>query len=124
MPLQNDFPEVFQHLKAILTPYSPKLHLQADTTSNYYLDGGYAEQFKRDMFFGSVSIRKNYVSFYLMGVYAFPALLNDVSPELRKHMQGKSCFNFKKVDQGLFDELSQLTKRCFEYYERKGWLAG
>jgi flagellar motor switch protein FliG len=44
----------------------------------------------------------------------FPDLLKDISPELKKHMQGKSCFNFKKVEPELLEELDQLTKKSFE----------
>jgi hypothetical protein len=33
-----------------------------------------------------------------------------MSPELKKRMQGKSCFNFKEVDKKLLSELSKLTK--------------
>ncbi|HSQ25437.1 MAG TPA: hypothetical protein VLN44_13520, partial [Pyrinomonadaceae bacterium] len=53
---------------------------------------------------------KNYVSFYLMSVYASPDLLKTMSPELKRRMQGKSCFNFKEVDRKLFGELKTLTK--------------
>src|SRR5258707_13818320 len=60
--------------------------------------------------FGGVRLGKAYVSFYLMSVYASPDLLKGMSPELKKRMQGKSCFNFKEVDEKLFKELSQLTK--------------
>lgn len=34
------------------------------------------------------------------------------SPALRKRMQGKSCFNFTRVDDALFFELVDLTARC------------
>lgn len=54
---------------------------------------------------------KNYVSFYLMPVYAQSALQDAISPALRKRMQGKSCFNFVAVDEPLFQELTQLTAR-------------
>ncbi len=44
-----------------------------------------------------------------MPVYVNPALLEAISPELRKRMQGKSCFNFKTIDMQLFEELAALT---------------
>ncbi len=53
---------------------------------------------------------KNYVSFYLMSVYGSPGIMKSISPGLKKRMQGKSCFNFKEVDEKLFKELDQLTK--------------
>ena len=53
---------------------------------------------------------KNYVSFYLMSVYTSPGDSQGMSPELKKRMQGKSCFNFKVIDEKLFSELAGLTK--------------
>jgi hypothetical protein len=54
-----------------------------------------------------------------MPVYMYPDLLKDISPELKKHMQGKSCFNFKKVDPELFQELSELTKKGAERFQQE-----
>jgi hypothetical protein len=45
-----------------------------------------------------------------MSVYVSPELMKGMSPELKKRMQGKSCFNFKAVDEKLFKELAKLTK--------------
>jgi hypothetical protein len=111
MGAKTDFPLVFEHLKSILKPYAETLTVKADTSDTYYLDGPYSEKWKKDLFFGSVQIKKNYVSFYLMPVYMYPELLNDISPELKRHMQGKSCFNFKTVEPGLFGELAALTRK-------------
>jgi hypothetical protein len=109
MPTQDDFPLVFEELKKILKPYAKKLTVTTDTSSGYSLDGPYSEKWKKVIYFGGVQVKKNYVSFYLMPVYMYPELLKDVSPELKKHMQGKSCFNFKKVEPDLFKELETLT---------------
>ena len=65
---------------------------------------------KKPLCFGAVRLGKNYVSFYLMSAYARPELLKGMSPELKKRMQGKSCFNFKEVDEKLFKEMARLTK--------------
>jgi len=43
-------------------------------------------------------------------------------PQLRKS-QGKSCFNFTKIDEELFDELSVITAKGREMYAAQGWLA-
>ncbi len=105
----NDFPLVFEQLRAILKPYAERLTVTADTSSAYSLDGPYSEKWKKAIFFGGAQIKKNYVSFYLMPVYMFPKLLKSMSPELKKHMQGKSCFNFKRLEPELFDELAKLA---------------
>jgi hypothetical protein len=114
MPAQAEFPIVFESLKTILKPYAKELTVKTDKPDLYYLDAAYSEKWKKELFFASAQIKKNYVSFYLMPVYMFPDLLKNISPELRKHMQGKSCFNFKKIEKPLFEELSQLTKQGFE----------
>ena len=116
MSRKSDFPLVFEQLKSILRPFEPKLTVTADTPGAYSLDGPYSEKWKKQLFFGSAQIKKNYVSFYLMPVYMFPDLLKDISPELRKHMQGKSCFNFKKVEPDLFEELAELTRKGGERF--------
>jgi len=116
MSPQSDFPVVFEHLKNILKSFEPKLTLTADTSNVYSLDGPYSEKWKKQLFFGSVQIKKNYVSFYLMPVYMFPDLMKDISPELKKRMQGKSCFNFKKVEPALFEELAGLTGKGMERF--------
>src|SRR5215207_3507664 len=110
MSTQDNFPIVFEQLKQILERYAPKLTVTADTPEAYSLNGPYSEKWKKAVFFGAAQIKKNYVSFYLMPVYMFPELLKDISPELKKHMQGKSCFNFKRVEPELFDELAELTR--------------
>ena len=119
MSQNADFPDVFKQLRAILKPYAKTLTVKTDTIDTYYLDGPYSEKWKKELFFGSAQIKKNYVSFYLMPVYMFPELLKDISPTLKKHMQGKSCFNFKKVEPELFDELSNLTKKSIERFRKE-----
>ena len=64
--------------------------------------------------FAGIRRGKRYVSYYLMSVYASPDLVASMSPELRRRMQGKSCFNFTSVDEPLFDELERITVSSFE----------
>jgi hypothetical protein len=56
-----------------------------------------------------------------MPVYMHPDLLKGISPELKKHMQGKSCFNFKTVEKSLFDELKTLVKQGHERFLRENY---
>ena len=116
MTAQTQFPLVFKKLKSILEPYSSKLMIKIDTADGFSLDGAHSIKWKKELFFGAAQIKKNYVSFHLMPVYMYPDLLKNISPELKKHMQGKSCFNFKEIETSLFDELSQLTKQGFERF--------
>jgi hypothetical protein len=113
--------EVFESLKKILEPYAHGLLLQSSET-------GYSINCRKEvkkgmpMFFGGVNIGKNYVSYYLMPVYVYPDLLNGISNELKKKMQGKSCFNFKKIDEQLFEELKALTNEGHAAFVKGGWI--
>ena len=120
MSPQTDFPIIFEELKMILRPFAANLTVKADSMDAYYLDGPYSEKWKKELFFGSAQVKKNYVSFYLMPVYMYPDLLKGISPELKKHMQGKSCFNFKKVEPELFKELAALAKKGYERFQKEG----
>jgi hypothetical protein len=116
---KDDFPFIFEQLKRILQTHAKDLTVKTDTADTYYLDGPYSEKWKKELFFGSAQIKKNYVSFYLMPVYMYPELLKEVSPELKKRMQGKSCFNFRKVEPALFDELVTLTRKGAEKFKEE-----
>lgn len=120
---ENQFRKIFERLKGILKKYENSLELKTSTEDNYYLDAGYYEKYKQQLFFGAVNVKKNYVSYYLMPVYVFPELLKDISPELKKRMQGKSCFNFKQIDDKLFKELEDLTKKSFNEFKKAGLLS-
>src|SRR5438105_15807033 len=110
MPGKTDFTQVFEQLKSIFKPYAKKMDVSHDTDQYYLLNTRYIMKNKQPLCFGGVRRGKNYVSFYLMSVYACPELLQSMSPELKKRMQGKSCFNFKEVDEKLLKEVATLTK--------------
>ena len=116
MAVNPDFQATFEKLKAILEPYAAKTIVVHDTDQNYYLDTCFVMKNKQRLFFAAVRVGKAYVSFHLMPVYACPDLLDNMSPELKRRMQGKSCFNFKSSDEKLFKELAKLTKAGFKKF--------
>ena len=109
---------VFSDLRKLLAPYAKRLELKTDDESRYYLDSKIPGPKGKPMFFGAVMVKTKFVSFHLMPVYVNPELLEGMSPELKKRMQGKSCFNFKVRDAALFRELKALTKSCFEQWKK------
>lgn len=106
--------QIFQKLKSILKNYEPSLTIVQNKDDNYYLNTPISAKNKKGEIFGAVQIKKSYVAFHLMPIYYFPELLDSISDELKKHMQGKSCFNFKTIDIELFNEIKILTKSSFE----------
>jgi hypothetical protein len=110
---QKDFPAVFAALKKILTPYAKRLSVVRYRPEFYYLETVLPCEKGKPALFGAVRLGKTYVSYYLMPVYMDPVLQKRISPELRKRMQGKSCFNFTEIDPVLFRELAALTRAGF-----------
>ena len=108
---KRDLQPVFERLRRILKAHTKRLTVESDTAHDYSVNAGYSEMYQRVLYVGGVQVKKNYVSYHLMPVYIFPDLLDDISPALRKRMQGKSCFNFMQIDEALFAELDELTKR-------------
>jgi hypothetical protein len=105
----TDLDAVHQRLRRILEPYRATLSVAKDGPEGMTLElPGYAGE--PWGFAAATRLGKRYVSYYLMGVYSQPELMDGMSPELRRRMQGKSCFNFTKVDEDLFRELEALTK--------------
>ena len=102
---------VHDRLKAILEPYRAEFRATKDGPVGMALEIPGLEG-KPWGYVAGTRLGKRYVSFYLMGVYARRELAEGMSPELKRRMQGKSCFNFTKVDEPLFAELQALTARC------------
>ena len=117
-----DFTALFEALKSIMLPYAEKLDCESDTEDQLSVNTNYIQRNKKPLFFGAVRINKNYVSYHLMPVYVNPDLLASISPELKKRMQGKSCFNFKSLEPALFKELASLTKAGFRSYRDAGYI--
>lgn len=63
------------------------------------------------------------VSYHLMGVSGNPRLLDGISQELRARMQGKSCFNFKAVEDALFQEVDRLTIESLTGMRKAGYVS-
>jgi len=111
---EKDFGPVFDRLKAVLAPYAPGMHVTDDNDTWYGLDLAPPAERNPSTWFGSVRRGKRYVSIYLMPVYADPSLMDGASAGLRKRMQGKSCFNFTKVDEPLIGELEGLVQAGYD----------
>jgi hypothetical protein len=121
--MSEQFEAIFAHLRGVYAGYEKRCTVMADQPGKYYL-GTHAVRAKDGYrtWFGGVEIKKNYVSAHLVPVYACPDLLDAVSPQLRKRMQGKSCFNFKKLEPALLDEFAQLADAGAERFRQKGWI--
>lgn len=113
---------VFQLLKKSLKNHESQLNVRTDGPTSFYLNCQAPDAKGKPVFFGAVQLKKSYVSYHLMPVYMFPDLLDGISLGLKKRMQGKSCFNFKEIDETLFAELDALTKTSFQRFKSEGYV--
>jgi hypothetical protein len=117
-----DLVPVFAELKTVMAPYAAKLVKMKDDATELAVDTSHVQKNKKPLFFGAVRIGRGCVSYHLMPVYVKPELLNGLSAELRRRMQGKSCFNFKKIDKALFEELAALTEAGYLSFRQQGFV--
>lgn len=123
----SDFAPVFDALKTIFDPHVKRLTVKSDTPVQYTLltkSPSPSPQHKgHPMYFAEVRLGKAYVSFHLMPLYMCPELAPEITPALKKRMQGKTCFNFKAVPGAeLLKELEKLTEAAIEDWTAKRWL--
>ena len=119
MPAELDLTPVFASLRSIMAEFEPRLDVLHDEPGHYYLNTRTIGPNKHPIAFGGVRTGKAYVSYYLMPVYM---ALPEMSPALKRRMQGKACFNFKAVDPELFDELRALTRAAYNAWKTKKWV--
>lgn len=112
--MPSDFAPVFAALKSVLSKRAKKLAVKTDQPTEYTLVSKSPSPFPQHkgqpLWFGQVRLGKAYVSFHLMPLYMNPALSATIPAALKKHMQGKTCFNFKtSPTPDLLANLSTLT---------------
>jgi hypothetical protein len=113
-----DLVAVHDRLRAILLSHRGDLVVTRDGREGVALEVPGLEG-KPWGYVAGTRVGKSYVSFYLMPVYADPTLSASISPALAKRRQGKSCFNFTKVDEGLIAELSALAAKGIPGFEKE-----
>jgi hypothetical protein len=118
----ENFAQAFFGLKRIFVPYTKSLNVNADTRTRFYLETKSASYKGKPLFFGAVISGRANVSFHLMPLYWDGSLVKKLSVDLKKKMQGKSCFNFTEADPQLFRELAKVTAAGFALYRRKNLL--
>ena len=128
MPTRKELPErsaefdsVFDALKDVLRPHSAALTVSADAPGYYCLARESSPKLGKSFPVAWVHTGKTYVSFHFMPVYMFPKLRDELSKKLLARMQGKSCFNFTKNDDALFEELRTLTAKGLRASKESGF---
>ena len=120
--MKQDKTEIFSKIKSILSQYSPPLKAVKNSAIGYELQGTKNDTIGNreieEMYFSSVLIQKNFVGFYFFPVYSHVGLIEEIPPELKKCLKGKSCFHITKLDDALLLQIQQLVKKGFLLYKK------
>jgi len=125
--MPSDFTAVFLKLRPIMAKHAKELAVKTDTPVEFTLDTRAPSPFPQHkghpLQFGSVRVGRSYVSYHLMPIYGSAPLAGGISPGLKKHMQGKTCFNFKsEPDPQSIAELATLTEAALDSWRKLKWL--
>jgi hypothetical protein len=111
--------DVAVRLKSLLQPYAKKCTVKSESKTGIYLDCK-TQWNGKPLFFAATRPGKAYISLHLFPIYMFPDLLKGIAPALEARRQGKACFNFKKIDEPVLDEMAKLIKRGWQRFEKEG----
>lgn len=113
MNVTEEFSTVFARLRDVMLESAPNMVVAEDKPGQLTLKTSWIEKrTKQPAWFGTVTIKKSYVAYHVMPLYVLPQLETAVAEPLGKRRQGKTCFNFKKADDGLFASLRHLTEQA------------
>ena len=113
--MSEAFQDIFTRLRTIMLEAAPGLTIAEDSSTNLTLKTQWIEvRTGQPAWFGWIAIKKSYVAYHVMPLYALPALNDAVPPSLEKRRQGKTCFNFKKADPALFEDIRALTRMAVQ----------
>jgi len=130
--MNSEFECIFVRLRGILEKHPDALTGKADDPRQYSLTGtagptavrAWGGLVKKPIIpVAWVQVGKAYVSYHLMGLYDNTRLRDGMSNELKARMQGKTCFNFKVVDEKLFKELDHLTAQAITGFRKAGYIS-
>jgi len=129
MPLSDqDKRSIFSALEKVLLEFSPPLVIKSRTANSIELIGntpvpyGYKKEIVPGMYFASALIRKDNVSFYFFPIYMAVDAYKNLAPGLLKHLDGKTCFHFKKPEHFAANELRAILQTGIAHYKKQGWI--
>lgn len=115
----NQGAALFVALRKILRAHEAALAVARDVPGEYELTErasgapGAPGAPAKPRFFGGVRTSRSHTTFLLAPLAGNAALLESMSEHLRARMEGNASFQFKTIEPGLFEELAELTARCF-----------
>lgn len=126
MSAKIDLDGIYEALKPLLEAHVPPFVAIRDEAGRYELSSKKEIEFRGKkrpgMYFAAVMKQKNFVGFYLMTIYARPGLVQDLGPDLKKCLKGKSCFHITKADPVILKQIKKALVDGRKVYKKMGWV--
>ena len=129
MPLTPEIQQaIFQPIKKVMEKYVPPMVVSKDKEGVFELMGnkpvpyGSKKVMVPGMYFSSVVVRKDMISFYFFPIYYHIPDFIGLIPTMSKYLKGKTCFNFKKPEQVNVKELNALFKKGVQAWKKNGYM--
>ena len=129
MPLSDqDRKIIFDKVKNVLKKFSPPMAIAKDKEDVFELMGnkpvpyGSKKVTVPGMYFSSVVARKDMISYYFFPMYMDQGSYDPILVNSKKYLKGKTCFNYKKVDQVDEKELSAILKKGVTVWKKLGYM--
>lgn len=125
--------EIFKKIKNVLENNSEDLFTtdryigsQAKQKPGFHLYGNKEVSLfgkkPQQTYIAGVIQQKNYISFYFSPIYSHPDEFFEISPNLRKTLKGKSCFNINKIPPQFLKDLEDILKKGIDKYKEIKWI--
>ena len=126
METSTDLNQIFASLKELLQAYRPPLVASVEDVKRFDLvsikDLVIEGRKRKEVYFASIIIQKDYVGLYYMPVYSDPEMKTLFQPQLLALLKGKSCFHIKRLDDQLRDQILTALEDGFKLYKTRGWV--
>lgn len=130
MPLTDQERKIiFDKVKNILQKFTPPMAVSKNKESSVFeLIGNIAVPYGSKkvmvpgMYFSSVVARKDMISYYFFPMYMREGDYDSLLVNSKKYLKGKTCFNYKKVEQVDEKELTAVLKKGIQQFKKDGFV--
>lgn len=117
--------EVFGRIKSILKKNKGKLSVKTNTETGYHLYSvkkiKISHREYNRLYFAGLTVNTNDVSFYFFPLYINKSKFR-LSTQLKNKLKGKTCFHFRKIDDELLNEVTELVIKGYSEYKKAKWI--
>lgn len=118
--MKTEVTEIENTLKDLLKLHIGPLLIREETDTVFQVCGTkermQGKQKVDGYYFASVMPKPKDARLYFFPIYTHLGYFNNISPELKKCLKGKSCFHIKKLTPELEDDIKKMIQKGIDLY--------